>query len=66
MNSNARKQIFNTFQEKYRNEWQPVLQFYISPGQTLVQPNITGYDRLVGPWASQMYYERIGTMGETA
>ena len=57
----GRKQIFQTFQEKYLNEWQSMIQLYIPPSKNLLQPNIAGYDKVVGPWGNGMSAERIGS-----
>ena len=57
----GRKQIFQTFQEKYQSEWQSMIQLYIPPSKALLQPNIAGYDQVVGPWGNGGAAERIGS-----
>ena len=62
LNPAARKPLIDTFQQKYRDEWQPTIQQYVSISKTLVQPNIAGFDRLVGPWGNSLTDVRNGTM----
>ena len=52
LDRNARKDIMNTFQEKWVADWLPHIQFNISPVVHFVQPNIGGFDKAMGPWDS--------------
>ena len=61
LNPEARKQIFQTFQEKYQSQWQSMIQLYIPPSKSILQPNIAGYDKVVGPWGNGGPAERIGS-----
>ena len=48
-----RTAIFDTFQQKSNDEWVQIFPLFVQPFKTFVQPNIGGYDKVVGPW-SQM------------
>ena len=50
LNRNTRKDIMNTFQEKWVAEWLPHIQFNVQPVGHFVQPNIGGFDKAMGPW----------------
>ncbi|MFA7249717.1 MAG: ABC transporter substrate-binding protein [Dehalococcoidia bacterium] len=63
---NERKEIFagkDGFLEKFFNEWQAMFMLSVYPSNTLVQPNIQGYDQLVGPWASGRASALRGALG---
>ena len=62
LNPAARKPLIETFQQKYMNEWQSTIQQYISVSKTLLQPNIAGYDKVIGPWGSSLDLFRNGTL----
>ncbi|MGE3857232.1 MAG: ABC transporter substrate-binding protein [Dehalococcoidia bacterium] len=48
----AVKEVFNDFQKKWVEEWLPHIQFYATPVRHFVQPDIGGFDKLLGPWDS--------------
>ena len=66
LNADAKKEIFNSFQEKAFNEWMPMLALYVEPRRTMVQPNVGGYDKIVGPWAQGVSAHRTGSLYYTA
>jgi len=51
----ARKEIMLQFQEKFLNEWQPLVQLYIDPERYFFQGNISGFDTSAGPWGFTGY-----------
>ena len=57
-----RTAIFETFQTKFMDEWMPMYALYVEPRKTLVQPNVGGYDKLVGPWNSGLSQHRQGAL----
>ena len=48
----VRQDILNQFQEKWVADWLPHIQFYATPARHFVQPNIGGFDKVLGPWDS--------------
>ena len=50
VNLEARKEILNTWQQKFMDEWQPLIMLYTTPVKAFVQPNIGGFDKICGPW----------------
>jgi ABC-type transport system substrate-binding protein len=48
----ALQQIMDDFQQKWVDEWLPHIQFYATPVRHFVQPDIGGFDKLLGPWDS--------------
>lgn len=48
----ARKQLLDEFQTKWVNEWLPMVTYYATPVNHFVQPNIGGFDQVMGPWDS--------------
>ncbi|MGE3856221.1 MAG: ABC transporter substrate-binding protein [Dehalococcoidia bacterium] len=48
----ARMDVLNTFQEKWVSDFIPHIQFYATPTRHFVQPNIGGFDKVLGPWDS--------------
>jgi ABC-type transport system substrate-binding protein len=48
----ARQDILNTFQDKWVADWLPHIQFYATPTRHFIQPNIGGFDKVMGPWDS--------------
>ena len=61
-----RTAVFDTFQEKLENEWMPAYSLFVQPSKTFVQPNIGGYDQVVGPWSQGLVYHRVGVLYEVA
>ncbi len=47
-----RKAILDTFQQKYLDAWMPNLILYAVPSKYFIQPNIGGFDAIVGPWSA--------------
>jgi len=58
----ARDEILAKFQEKAFNEWVPIIPLFTNAGRTALQPTISGYDKLVGPWSPGLQYERLGSL----
>ena len=48
----ARLDVLNTFQEKWVSDFIPHIQFYATPARHFIQPNIGGFDKVLGPWDS--------------
>lgn len=46
----ARSALMDEFQDKYMNEWQPIIWLYVRPQKTILQSNIGGYEETFGPW----------------
>ena len=66
LDAEERKQIFQGkggFMEKYFDEWMPMFMLIVYPSNTLLQPNIQGYDQLVGPWSSGRGSALRGSLG---
>ena len=57
----GRKDLIDQFQQKYVSEWQSMIQLYIPPSKSMLQPNIGGYDKVVGPWGNGTANERLGS-----
>ena len=64
--SDALTELASTFQEKYQKEWVAVLNLFIVPQESYLQPNIGGRDKLVGPWSNGLLEDGIGSMYEVA
>ena len=47
-----RKGIIDTFQQKYVDEWVPNILLYAVPSKYFIQPNLGGFDTVVGPWSA--------------
>ena len=58
----ALKEIFNTFQEKCMTAWMPMFGLHVEQKKTVIQPNVGGYDKVVGPWAQGLNSHRIGAL----
>ena len=52
LDTKARQDILNNFQQKWVDDWMPHVQFYATPTRHFVQPNIGGFDKAFGPWDS--------------
>ncbi len=66
LDANERKQIFQGsggFMEKFSNEWMPMIMLNLYPTNTLIQPNIQGYEQVVGPWSAGRISNLRGTLG---
>jgi len=50
LKADTRQDIMNMFQEKWVADWLPHVQFNIAPVVNFVQPNIGGFDKVMGPW----------------
>ena len=50
LNFEARKAIMNTWQQKFLDDWQPLIMEYATPVKAFLQPNIGGFDKIAGPW----------------
>jgi ABC-type transport system substrate-binding protein len=48
----ARAELMEQFQTKWVADWMPHIQFYATPVRHFVQPEIGGFDKLLGPWDS--------------
>jgi ABC-type transport system substrate-binding protein len=46
----ARKEILDTWQQKFMDEWQPLIMLYTTPVKAYLQPDIGGFDKIAGPW----------------
>ena len=46
----ARKELFNQFQQKYQDEWRPDLILHLAQTKSLIGGNIGGFDKLAGTW----------------
>jgi len=57
-----RTAIFDTFQTKFMDEWMPMYALYVEPKRTMVQPNVGGYEKVVGPWSSGLTQHRKGSL----
>ena len=58
-----RKQIFETWQTKFMDEWMPIWFLHTPPVAAFVQPEIAGYDAVVGPWSQWWEFYRAGDLG---
>ncbi|MFA7249886.1 MAG: ABC transporter substrate-binding protein [Dehalococcoidia bacterium] len=62
LDSKARAEIFAQFQDKCDKQWQPILPLYVQPNRTMLQPNIGGFDKAVGPWSQAGGFHRPGQL----
>ena len=66
LDANERKQIFQGdkgFMQRFFDEWMPMVMFNLYPSNTLIQPNVQGYDQVVGPWSAGRISDLRGTLG---
>ena len=66
LDAKARTQIFETFQQKWFSEWMPLFALYVEPKKAFIQPNISGYENMVGPWSQGLSFHRRGLLSLTA
>ncbi len=66
LDQKALKEILNTFQQKCMDEWMPMFGLHVEQKNTVVQPNVGGYDKVVGPWAQGLSSHRIGAIYNVA
>ena len=57
-----RKQLMETWQQKFMDEWMPIWFLHTPPVSAFLQPNIGGYDTVVGPWSQWWPYYREGDL----
>ncbi len=48
----ARESLLNDFQQKWFDAWMPHINFYATPTRHFIQPDIGGFDKVLGPWDS--------------
>ena len=60
MDPKARAEIMNTFQQKAFDTWMPIFALYVEPKKAILQPNLGGYDKMVGPWSQGLQYHTQG------
>ena len=58
-----RKQIYETWQQKFLDEWMPWWGLHIPAVQVFVQPNIVNFDTTVGPWSEWWVYQAVNKLG---
>ena len=59
-----RKQIYETWQQKFLDEWMPWWGLHIPAIQVFVQPNIVNFDITVGPWSEWWVYQAVSKLGQ--
>ena len=60
MDPKARADIMETFQQKAFDTWMPIFALYVEPKKAILQPNLGGYDKMVGPWSQGLQYHAQG------
>jgi len=50
LNKDARTRLLEEFQQRYMDEWMPSNVLAAQPKKHMLQSNIGGYDKVVGPW----------------
>lgn len=50
LNREARAKLLDEFQQRYMDEWMPSNVLAAQPKKSMLQANIGGYDKVVGPW----------------
>ena len=52
VDTKARTALLETFQQKWFDAWMPHVNFYATPTRHFVQPDVGGFDKVLGPWDS--------------
>lgn len=50
LNKDARTKLLDEFQQRYMDEWMPTNVLAAQPKKSMLQANIGGYDKVIGPW----------------
>jgi peptide/nickel transport system substrate-binding protein len=55
LDTNRRTALLKEFQQKYFDEWMPIVQLVEQPERYFLQPRIRGFDKTTGPWGFTGY-----------
>lgn len=55
LDANRRTTLLKEFQQKYFDEWMPIVQLVEQPERYFLQPRIRGFDKTTGPWGFTGY-----------
>ena len=59
LNRDARTRLLEEFQQKWVDDWRPLIVFHANAARHMVQGNIGGYDKTAGTWYGYSFLTKI-------
>ena len=59
LNHNTRAQLLDQFQQRWVDEWRPLIVLHANPAVALIQGDIGGYEKSAGTWHAYGDWTRI-------